>query len=139
MKTKFLLIIFSTVIIFSINSCKSKQQSIKSDSEYYRADARATSNNREASREKALFIAKQRLASLIQSSIESKTINSSTPSDTSESAQEIKSLTQKVINQNLVDIKIINEETHTIKGGKYESYIALEVSRQAIHKELIDK
>ncbi len=156
MKLKFLPLLMIVAVVFTIASCKSKekvekttveeeqgfkeiiipcQKDGKSDEENYRADASASSVNMQASREKALLAAKQRLASLIKSKIKSVTdryMNETEVADRSSFEQKFENMTREVVNQTLVDTKVTCEKTGTIDGGKYQTFIALEVSKTAI-------
>ena len=151
MKTKFITLLMIGIIAFSFQSCKTKttvakkqgfkeiiipcQKDGKSDKNYYRADASAQSVNMQASREKALLGAKQRLAGFINSKIKSVTdryINDTEADDRSSFEQKFENLTREVVKQTLIDVKVICEKTGTIDGGKYQTFIALEVSKEAI-------
>ncbi|HOK38888.1 MAG TPA: hypothetical protein P5312_10040 [Bacteroidales bacterium] len=157
MKTKTLLrssvlvmIAFATVLSFS--SCKKKKDVIKpdknakeiiipcknegrSDKNFFRADAQATSQDMSLSREKALTAAKQRLAGLIETKIKSVTdryVNETEVGKNSEFEQKFENLTREVINQTLVDIAIVCEKNFQEQNGKYTTYIAIEVSKDAM-------
>ena len=161
MKTRILPLLMSVAIVFTIASCKSKEKAVtvekqqgfkeiiipcqnegKSDAENYRADASATSVNMQASREKALLAAKQRLASLINSKIKSVTdryMNETEVADRSNFEQKFENLTREVVSQTLVDTKVACEKTGTIDGGKYQTFIALETSKTAIRDGINNK
>ncbi len=151
MKAKILPLLVTVAIIFSISSCKTKttvekeqgfkeivipcQKDGRSDKEYYRADGSAKSTNMQASREKALLAAKQRLAGFINSKIKSVTdryMNDTEVEDRSNFEQKFENLTREVVKQTLVDVKVVCEKTGTIDGGKYETFIAVEASKSAI-------
>jgi len=156
MKARFLPLLMSVAIVFTIASCKSKdkaetttvekeqgfkeiiipcQNEGRSDAEFYRADASATSANLQASREKALLAAKQRLASLINSKIKSVTdryMNETEVEDRSNFEQKFENMTREVVSQTLVDVKVTCEKAGSIDGGKYQTFIAVESSKTAI-------
>ncbi|MBN2668022.1 MAG: hypothetical protein JXR60_02235 [Bacteroidales bacterium] len=156
MKAKFLPLIMSVAVVLTIASCKSKEKAEtttvekeqgfkeivipcqnegKSDEEFYRADASATSATLQVSREKALLAAKQRLASLINAKIKSVTdryVNETEVADRSNFEQKFENLTREVVNQNLVDVRVACEKAGTIDGGKYQTFIAVEASKSAI-------
>lgn len=154
MKAKFLPLLMSIALVVSIVSCKSKEKATtvekeqgfkeiiipcqsdgRSDKDFYRADASATSVNMQASREKALLAAKQRLASFINSKIKSVTdryMNETEVADRSSFEQKFENLTREVVNQTLVDVKVTCEKTGTVNGGKYQTFIAVEASKTAI-------
>ena len=113
-----------------IPSCKSKQEVSKSeggfkeidipcsgpkyrsDKNFFRADNSATSQDMSLSREKALTMAKQRLASIIETQVKSVTdryVNEREFGENSEFEQKFENMTREVINLKLTDIKIICE------------------------------
>ena len=108
---KIFLLIFIFSLFFTV-SCSVKHEAVKSDNEYYRADAIANSLKRETSKEKALFMAKQKLVKLIQD-------------EDSNSSK---------ISQYLSNIKIISEDTKVIRKGRFQSYIAIEVPKNNFKK-----
>jgi hypothetical protein len=113
----------------------------RSDKEFFRASTVGKSTNLAMSKEKALTLTKQRLASLISSKIKSVTERYASDMDAggaSEFAQTFENMTRDVVNQQLVDVKIICEKTYEADGGGYETYMALEVSKDAIYNG-IDK
>ena len=151
MKTRLLPLFLSLAVIIGISSCKTtttvkKEEGFKeikipcqnegrSDKKNYRADASAKSSNMQASREKALLAAKQRLAGFINSKIKSVTdryLNETEVADRSNFEQKFENLTREVVNQTLVDVKITCEKTGSIDGGKYQTFIAIEASKVAI-------
>jgi hypothetical protein len=156
MKAKFLPLLMSVAIVLTIASCKSKEKAEtttvekeqgfkeiiipcqnegRSDADFYRADASATSSNLQASREKALLAAKQRLASLINSKIKSVTdryMNETEVEDRSNYESKFENMTREVVSQTLVDVKVACEKAGSIDGGKYQTFIALEASKTAI-------
>ncbi len=151
MKSRILPLLMVVAVVFSISSCKTKttvekeqgfkeitipcQKDGKSDKKFYRADASAQSVNMQVSREKALLAAKQRLAGFINSKIKSVTdryLNETEVADRSDFEQKFENLTREVVSQTLVDVKITCEKTGSIDGGKYQTFIAIEASKDAI-------
>lgn len=107
-----------------------------SDKNYFRAASVGNSKDLATSREKALLMTKQRLASLIQSTLKSVTeryVNEMDAADGSEFSQTFENITRDVVNQKLVDITIICEKTGQKDDGSYETYMAIEVSKEAIY------
>ena len=93
------------------------------------------------SKDKALVITKQRLASLISSKIKSvseRYVNEMDAGNATEFSQTFENMTRDVVNQQLVDITITCEKTGVKDDGSYETYIALEVAKDAIYNG-IDK
>jgi hypothetical protein len=112
-----------------------------SDKKYFRAASVGKSKDLATSREKALLMTKQRLASLIQSTLKSVTeryVNEMDAADGNEFSQTFENLTRDVVKQKLVDITIICEKTGQKNDGSYETYMAIEVSKDDIYNG-IDK
>ncbi|HOE03927.1 MAG TPA: hypothetical protein PLZ52_01825 [Bacteroidales bacterium] len=107
----------------------------RSDKEFFRADNSSTSQDMSLSREKALTLAKQRLASLINTKIKSVTdryVNETEVGKNSDFEQKFENLTREVVNQTLTDVAIICEKTFQEADGKYTTYIAIEVNKDAL-------
>ncbi len=107
-----------------------------SDKKFFRASSVGNSKDLATSREKALLMTKQRLASLIQSTLKSVTeryVNEMDAGDGSEFSQTFENITRDVVKQKLVDITIICEKTGQKDDGSYETYMAIEVSKEAIY------
>ena len=151
MKTKFLPFLLAIAMVVGVSSCKTKttvkkeegfkeikipcQNEGRSDKKNYRADASAKSSNMQASREKALLASKQRLASLVNSKIKSVTdryMNETEVGDKSNFEQKFENLTREIVSQTLVDVKITCEKVMTNSKGEYQTFIATEVSKEAI-------
>jgi predicted transcriptional regulator YdeE len=107
----------------------------RSDKNFFRADANATSQDMSLSREKALTAAKQRLAGLINTKIKSVTdryVNETEVGTNSDFEQKFENLTREVVNQTLVDIAIVCEKNFQEETGKYTTYIAIEVDKETM-------
>jgi len=79
---------------------------------------------------------KERLASLIQSTLKSVTeryVNEMDAADGNEFSQTFENITRDVVKQKLVDITIICEKTGQKDDGSYETYMAIEVSKEDIY------
>lgn len=108
----------------------------RSDATYFRASSVGKSSDLATSREKALLLTKQRLASLISSKIKSVTeryVNEMDAAGASEFSQTFENMTRDVVSQQLVDIAVTCEKTGQKSDGSYETYLALEVSKDAIY------
>jgi len=113
----------------------------RSNAEFFRASSVGKSSDMAMSREKALVLTKQRLASLIGSKLKSVTERYAQDLDAggaSEFNQTFENMTRDVVNQQLQDISITCEKTFEAEGGGYETFIALEVSKDVIYNG-IDK
>lgn len=107
----------------------------RSDKNYFRADASASSQDMSLSREKALTASKQRLAGLINTQLKSVTdryVNETEVGQNSDFEQKFENLTREVVNQTLVDIAITCEKNYQEANGKYTTYIAIEVSKDVM-------
>lgn len=140
----------STAMIFT--SCKKEEETVKanagatkvtipcqsegrSDKDFFRADASSGSQDMNLSREKSLSAAKQRLAGLIETKIKSVTdryVNETEFGENSQFEAKFENLTREVINQKLVDVAVICEETFKEANGKFTTYTAIEVSKDAM-------
>jgi len=138
--------------VFAFSSCKGKKNvggsgkkpteitipckdEGRSDKNYFRADASATSQDMSLSREKALSAAKAKLAGLINTKIKSVTdryVNETEVGQNSDFEQKFENLTREVVNQTLVDVAIICEKNYQEATGKYTTYVAIEVSKDAM-------
>ena len=107
----------------------------RSDKNFFRADAQATSQDMSLSREKALTASKQRVAGLINTKIKSVTdryVNETEVGTNSDFEQKFENLTREVVNQTLVDISIVCEKNFQEATGKYTTYIAIEISKDVM-------
>ncbi len=150
--TKSILIVAVLGSALAFSSCKKNKDVIKpdkdakeiiipckdegrSDKNYFRADASATSQDMSLSREKALTASKQRVAGLINTKIKSVTdryVNETEVGTNSDFEQKFENLTREVVNQTLVDIAIVCEKNFQEATGKYTTYIAIEISKDVM-------
>jgi hypothetical protein len=150
--TLFVLVAVAAVVLSSCGGSKSatkgREEIVipcadkgKSDATFFRASSVAKSQDMATSKEKALTLTKQRLASLIGSKIKSVTeryVNEMDAGGGTEFNQTFENMTRDVVNQQLQDITITCEKTFEAEGGGYETFIALEVSKDVIYNG-IDK
>jgi len=151
---KTLNIIMIAVIVVFAASCKSKKNGtavdkatgmeillipcdeFKTSTETaFRATQSQKSSDLSLSREKALVIGKQRLAGLIETKIKSVTdryVDEYQTTNALEMKGKFNNLTREVINQQLNDVRIICEKTAKEKDGTYTTYIAVEMSKDAV-------
>lgn len=107
----------------------------RSDKDFFRADNNATSQNMSLSRERALTLAKQRLAGLIETQIKSVTdryVNEYDVGDRQEFSGKFENLTREVVNQTLRDVAIICEKNFQEQNGRYTTYVAIEVNKETL-------
>ena len=106
-----------------------------SDKDFFRADNSAMSQDMSLSREKALTMAKQRLASLIETQIKSVTdryVNEREFGENSEFEQKFENMTREVVNLKMNDIRIICEKTGSLGNGKYQTFVAIEIDKESL-------
>ncbi|MFA9213869.1 MAG: hypothetical protein ACEQSR_08485 [Candidatus Methylacidiphilales bacterium] len=152
--------VFAAVLVVAAVSCKSKKgvvvadesniiaalpcDEFKSSTETaFRATQSQKSSDLSLSREKALVMAKQRLAGLIETKIKSVTDRYVDEYQGNNGALEMKgkynNLTREIINQQLNDIKILCEKTAREKDGTFTSYVAVEMSKDAVKTAMESK
>ena len=156
MKMKLLKLSMSAIALlalFTLPGCKGKEEvskqqggfkeidipcsgpKFRSDKDYFRADNSAISQDMSLSREKALTMAKQRLASLVETQIKSVTdryVNEREFGEESEFEQKFENLTREVVNLKMNDIKIICEKPGALGNGKYQSFVAVELDKESL-------
>ncbi|MCK5856175.1 MAG: hypothetical protein KAG64_01725 [Bacteroidales bacterium] len=109
----------------------------KSDKKFFRASSVGHSRDLATSREKALLMTKQRLATLINSTLKSVTERYANEMDAGqggEFSQTFENLTRDVVKQQLSDVIIICEKTGQKDDGSYETYMAIEMDKDVILK-----
>ncbi len=108
----------------------------------FRATQSQKSSDMSLSREKALLMAKQRLASLVQAKISSVTDRYADEYQTSNALEmkgKFNNLTREVVNQQLNDISILCEKTAKESDGTFTSYIAIEMNKESLKSEINKK
>jgi hypothetical protein len=107
----------------------------KSDKKFFRASSVGHSKDLATSREKALLMTKQRLATLINSTLKSVTeryVNEMEAGDGSEFSQTFENMTRDVVKQQISDVTITCEKTGQKDDGSYETYMAIEVDKDVV-------
>lgn len=147
--------ILSIALATGFNSCKSTSQKPvsadkeigkileelpcedkgRSDKNFFRASALATSSDLSLASEKALLLAKQRLVTLINSNTKSVTdryVNEREVKDASEFEQKFENLTREVADETLNNIVVVCEKKSVLDNKQYRGFIAIEVSKEDI-------
>lgn len=110
-----------------------------STSSAFRAVQSQKSSDLSLSREKALVMAKQRLAGLIQTTMTSVTDRYADEYQAN-SALEMKgkynNLTREIINQQLNDVSILCEKTVKENDGSYMTFVAVEMNKDALKEAM---
>jgi uncharacterized protein YfiM (DUF2279 family) len=153
MRLKFLLPIIA-VSILAMYGCKGKQKAQsstggdfkeivipcnnegRSSATHFRASAMGSSLNLQTSKDKALLNAKTRLAGLIESTIKSVTEQYTSEidvGDKKEFQQSFEQMTRDITRQTLVEVDVTCEKTGRNAKNEFETYIAIEVSKDAIY------
>jgi hypothetical protein len=158
MKTK-LSILFVLLLVFTggLNIAEAQNRAVgkkvrgepftearyRSDKKSWRAVGNAQSVKLDVSKEKALLIAKQRLAGFINTEIKSVTdryLNSLEAGGKEEINSSFEVLTREVINQTIANTVVMGEEVRFIKKGKiYNAYTAIEVNKEEFQNALTQK
>ena len=152
---KKLVYVFAAFLVIAAVSCKSKKGTLTtkdkdsgmevlnlpcdefrtSTEQAFRSTQSQKSSDLSLSREKALVVAKQRLAGLIQTKITSVTDRYVDEYQTNaglEMKGKFNNLTREIISQQLNDVKILCEKTVKEKDGSYTSYVAVEMNKDAL-------
>lgn len=107
-----------------------------SDAMNFRASGMGTSLNMATSKDKALLNAKTRLAGLIESTVKAVTeqyTNEIDVGDKKEYEQSFEQMVRDVTKRTLVEVAITCEKTGRNSKGEFETYLALEVTKDAIY------
>lgn len=149
--TKLSIIVLLLSFVVSFSACKGKKDKSpskgavvldipctkegRSDKNFFRADNNASSSNMSLAREKALTMAKQRLAGLIETQIKSVTdryVNEYEVGNAMDFSGKFENLTREVINKTLIDVAIVCEQVVQEKDGRYTTYVAIEVNKETL-------
>lgn len=159
---KKLVYVFAAFIVIAAVSCKSKKGTLTtkdkdsgmevmnlpcdefrgSTEKAFRTTQSQKSSDLSLSREKALVVAKQRLAGLIQTKITSVTDRYVDEYQTNaglEMKGKYNNLTREIISQQLNDVKILCEKTVKEKDGSFTTYVALEMNKDALKVAMENK
>ncbi|WP_430813485.1 hypothetical protein [Carboxylicivirga sp. RSCT41] len=152
--------ILTLVVLVSFNACKSKEKVStnaevgtiledmpcedkgRSDKNYFRASAMATSSDLSLAEEKALLNAKQRLVTLISSSTKSVTdryVNEREFGDASEFEAKFENLTREVADETITNVVVACQKKSVLPNGKYRGFVAVEVSKEDILNGISNK
>lgn len=113
-----------------------------SNNKFFRAGAIATSTDLNLSKEKALLLAKQRVATLIQSRIKSVTeryVNESEIQNQSDFEQKFENLTREVIDLQMGDITMNCSKTSVLEDKRYRTFLSVEISKKDFYDRVVDQ
>lgn len=115
-------------------------KSYQTNKRYFRGSASGESIDMSNSKDKAMLIAKQRLAASVQTTMKSVTdryVGERNIGTAYDEKEKFESLTREVLNQLIADISIIGEKTFAKKEGKgYICYIALEAKKENVYSAM---
>jgi len=153
-----LLIASALIISLGLSSCGSKKKATnvaeeeeelitmycsgedyRTDKKHFRANAVGESGDQMVARKKAMSNAKAALAGQIETIIKGTTdnyVNSREFNNTEEVVERFESLNREVINQQLNNIKTICQKHTRTKEGKYKTYLAIEMSVDALEEAM---
>ena len=144
-------ILFVAITFFLIASCGAPKgltevkgpfsgSSYEGSRRFFRATGSAESRDAETAKSKALLMAKQRMASFVQTQINQVAENYSAERQIADNlgdfSTRFQQITREVLSQTIVDIAIIGDKTYTNKSGNYVSYIALEAKKKVVYEKL---
>ncbi|MBK3518380.1 hypothetical protein [Carboxylicivirga marina] len=146
-------VVLTLTVLVGFNSCKSKEKVAtnsevgqiledmpcedkgRSDKNYFRASAMATSSDLSLAEEKALLNAKQRLVTLISSNTKSVTdryVNEREFGEGSEFEAKFENLTREVADETISNVVVACQKKSVLPNGKYRGFVAVEVSKDDI-------
>ncbi|MCF8335822.1 MAG: hypothetical protein K9H65_04385 [Bacteroidales bacterium] len=114
----------------------------RTDKKAFRANALGESNDQMVARKKAMNNAKEALAGQIETVIKGTTdnyVNSREFNNVEEVEERFESLNREVINQQLNNVKTICQEHTRTNKGTYRTYVAIEMSVDAMEEAIQDR
>jgi hypothetical protein len=161
-KTLNYLVVGAFILGIGLTGCKSKKEAAKNvsaqeeelityycsgpeyrtDKKNFRANAIGESRDQMVARKKAMSNAKAALAGQIETVIKGATdnyVNSREFNNVEEVEERFESLNREVINQQLNNVKTICQKHTRTKGGKYKTYVAIEMGVDALENALDER
>lgn len=154
-----LMLVLASVGAVGLSSCKSKKVTkdqvgteLKSlpcqgpkyttDDKFFRSSQIGTSSDISLAKEKALTLAKQQLAATIQTKIKSVTdryVNEREIGSQSDFSQKFENLTREVVDQTLIDIRTVCEQSTVLEDGRFRTFIALEINKETLKNGISER
>ena len=157
-RTLTLMVLASFAIIMVLGGCKSKKETTavqppdadageklievycsgpeyQSSDDFFRSSSMGESTDQATSKKKALSNAKADLAGFIETTLKAtfdNYVKDSEMNNVSEVLEKYEGLSREVVNQRLNGIKVICEKQTVTKNNTYKSYVAIELSGDAI-------
>ncbi len=146
---KIIIIIIITMHVIFNYSCKAKKEKIaekdkseqtvpcvaesRSDMLFFRVANKGLSGNINISKERAILMAKQDMAKLIESHVNSvlvRYVNQHQISSVKEFSKKFERHAREVVNNILIDVEIICEKNFQEADGRYKTYVGIEVDKE---------
>ncbi len=154
-----LMLVLASVGALGLSSCKSKKVTkdqvgteLKSlpcqgpkyttDDKFFRSSQIGTSSDISLAKEKALTLAKQQLAASIQTKIKSVTdryVNEREIGNQSDFSQKFENLTREVVDQTLIDIRTVCEQSTVLEDGRFRTFVALEINKETLKNGISER
>lgn len=115
------------------------------DKKFFRANGMGESQSETVSKEKAMMVAQNQLATMISSTVKTVTdryTNSREVNTREDLEAKFESLNRQVVDQTLSGVRIICEKLYKTNDGKSKTYLALELSADELvtkYKETLSK
>ncbi len=153
------MLVLASVGAVGLSSCKSKKVTkdqvgteLKSlpcqgpkyttDDKFFRSSQIGTSSDISLAKEKALTLAKQQLAATIQTKIKSVTdryVNEREIGNQSDFSQKFENLTREVVDQTLIDIRTVCEQSTVLEDGRFRTFVALEINKETLKNGISER
>ncbi|MFM7234816.1 MAG: hypothetical protein ACKOZM_09500 [Flavobacteriales bacterium] len=145
------LLIFSLLLIFSFESCKTSStlgekvkepfsgNKYESSARYFRAKGKGDSSDENIAKNKADLQAKKELAQQVETRMKVVTdqyLHENETASGSEINDKFQSLIREVTNTTIADLRKIGEEKYVNAEGKYTVYIAYEIHKRDMYRFL---
>lgn len=111
----------------------------QSNNRFFRATGSGDSKSLEVSKDKALLLSKQRLASAVSTELKMVAERYQSERDNlnaSDFGDRFQALTREVLSTSLKDIRTIGDKSYQKEDGTYITYIALEIKKKDYYKRL---
>lgn len=112
------------------------------DDKFFRSSQIGTSSDISLAKEKALTLAKQQLAASIQTKIKSVTdryVNEREIGNQSDFSQKFENLTREVVDQTLIDIRTVCEQSTVLEDGRFRTFVALEINKETLKNGISER
>ena len=160
MKQIFKLSLIFSALLAVVAACKSGKSVVASEKEvivpcreavtngdkkFFRANGMGESQSETVSKEKALMVAQNLLATTISNTVKTVTdryTNSREVGTREDLESKFESLNRQVVDQTLTGVRVICEKLYKTDDGKYKTYLAVELSADELatkYKETLSK